>query len=210
MSSKPDNTFRRTWDKEAYAEKAKERAQAEEDELNNRRDKHRELVVRAPLAREATIQRDYKAELVAKIGTKQIVNLETGEGSGFVCAESGKVLRDSLSYLDHINGKKQQRALGLSMRVERSTLDQVKERFASHKRKKEEAERAAANPISFGDRVKGLEDDEERERAERAERKRRKKEEEASAKAAAKAEEEADADPEMLALMGFSGFGPKK
>ena len=40
---------------------------------------------------------------------------------GFMCKETGVVLRDSSSYLDHINGKKQQKALGLSMRVERST-----------------------------------------------------------------------------------------
>lgn len=29
---------------------------------------------------------------------------------GFYCKESGKILRDSLSYLDHINGKKRARA----------------------------------------------------------------------------------------------------
>ena len=44
-----------------------------------------------------------------------------GQGVGFMCKETGVVLRDSSSYLDHINGKKQQKALGLSMRVERST-----------------------------------------------------------------------------------------
>ena len=70
------------------------------------------------------------------MGTKTIVNLDTGEGLGFKCKETGVILRDSMSYLDHINGKKQQRALGMSMRVERSTVDQVKARFESHKRKR--------------------------------------------------------------------------
>jgi len=35
-------------------------------------------------------------------------------------------LRDSASYLDHINGKYHNRALGMSMRVERSTADDVR------------------------------------------------------------------------------------
>ena len=34
-------------------------------------------------------------------------------------------MKDSLTYLDHINGKKHQRNLGMSMRIERSSLDQV-------------------------------------------------------------------------------------
>ena len=36
------------------------------------------------------------------------------------------VLRDSQSYLDHINGKYHNRALGMSMNVERSTTEQVR------------------------------------------------------------------------------------
>ena len=36
------------------------------------------------------------------------------------------ILRDSASYLDHINGKYHNRALGMSMRVERSTADDVR------------------------------------------------------------------------------------
>jgi hypothetical protein len=39
--------------------------------------------------------------------------------------------------LDHINGKRHQRKLGMSMRVERSTLGQIKNRLAMHKRKHE-------------------------------------------------------------------------
>ncbi len=35
------------------------------------------------------------------------------------------ILRDSMSYLDHINGKYHNRALGMTMRVERSNADQV-------------------------------------------------------------------------------------
>lgn len=100
---------------------------------------------------------------------------------GFYCKESGKILRDSLSYLDHINGKKrarppapglltpssltsrattvvrlcppcpspstEQRALGLSMRVERSSLQQVQEKLEQKKLEKEMAKAAAPSAL---------------------------------------------------------------
>lgn len=45
--------------------------------------------------------------------------------AGYYCSVCDCILRDSQSYLDHINGKWHNRALGMSMRVERSTVDQV-------------------------------------------------------------------------------------
>ena len=65
-------------------------------------------------------------------------------------------MKDSINFLDHINGKKRksshfnftylvnlctatdQRNLGMSMRVEQSTLEQVKRRFEIVKKKKDE------------------------------------------------------------------------
>ena len=43
--------------------------------------------------------------------------------AGYYCSVCDCILRDSQSYLDHINGKWHNRALGTSMRVERSTAD---------------------------------------------------------------------------------------
>jgi len=48
------------------------------------------------------------------------------------------VVKDSINFLDHINGKKHQRNMGMSMKVERSSVEQVKQRFELLKRKKEE------------------------------------------------------------------------
>lgn len=48
------------------------------------------------------------------------------------------VVKDSINFLDHINGKKHQRNLGMSMRVERSSLDQVKKRFDMKKKEHEQ------------------------------------------------------------------------
>ena len=141
------------------------------------------------------------------MGTKTIVNLDTGEGLGFKCQETGVILRDSIAYLDHINGKKQQKALGMSMRVERSTVEQVRGAFDRVKRKKEEDDKESAE--DFAKRVKAAEEDEEELKARRAEKKKAKKEAKLLEEEKAKAQTEAEfgLDPDMAAMMGFSGFG---
>ena len=49
-----------------------------------------------------------------------------GVQAGYYCSVCDCILRDSMSYLDHINGKYHNRALGMNMRVERSTADQAR------------------------------------------------------------------------------------
>ena len=112
-----DNTARRKWDKDEYAAKAKERERLEDEKEKgkNIRPPPGAIIERKTLSLDTIIQRDYKKELEARVGTKTIVNLDTGEGLGFRCKETGVILRDSIAYLDHINGKKQQKALGMSM-----------------------------------------------------------------------------------------------
>ena len=204
-----DNTARRKWDKDEYAARAKERERLEDEKEKgkNIRPPPGAIIERKTLNLQSIIQRDYKKELEARVGTKTIVNLDTGEGLGFKCQETGVILRDSIAYLDHINGKKQQKALGMSMRVERSTVEQVRGAFDRVKRKKEDDEKESAE--DFAKRVKAAEEDEEELKARRAEKKKAKKEAKRLEEEKAKAQTEAEfgLDPDMAAMMGFSGFG---
>ena len=111
----------------------------------------------------------------------------------------------------------------MSMRVERSSLDQVKQRFASNRKKKEEEKKE----YDFEERMKELREEvrsrqnsqtnilqlldtislqEEKQKAYRREKRRNLKR-----KAAKDLEEEEDDDKkDFAALMGFSGFGGSK
>ena len=218
MSSKAagvDNTQRRKWDKDEYARRAAEREAREKAEEHGGKKpggaqprNKGGIIIREDLRMDNIIARNYKRDIESRVGTKQIVNVETGAGMGFQCKETGVVLHDSAAYLDHINGKKQMKARGLSMRVERSTVDQVKAKFeAVKKRKAEEAKNGG--PVDYNKRLAIAEADEETLKA-------RKKEKEKAKKEAKKKEEEdklaelgGGLDPEMAAMMGFSGFGGK-
>ncbi len=140
-------------------------------------------------------------DLDSRLGKSTVVtkNDPSCAAGGYYCEACDCVVKDSINYLDHINGKKHQRNLGMSMKVERSSLDQVKARFQKVKERKLEAEAAEAK-YNLESRVRDA-DEERRKYAEyKKENKKRKK----ASKAASTTEFEMD--PDMAAVMGFSGF----
>lgn len=56
--------------------------------------------------------------------------------SVFYCKTCKVQLKDSNAWYDHINGKKHNQMLGMSMVVERVSVDRVKEKLAGLKRQK--------------------------------------------------------------------------
>uniref|UniRef100_A0A061S4H3 U4/U6.U5 tri-snRNP component SNU23 n=1 Tax=Tetraselmis sp. GSL018 TaxID=582737 RepID=A0A061S4H3_9CHLO len=205
-----DNTARRKWDKEDYATKAKERdkkeAEAEESALDA---KKRKRLERDPLHQGIIVQRShlkarsYSLNLEARLGKTQVVtpNTPLNQQAGYYCNVCDCILRDSATYLDHINGKWHQRALGMSMRVERSTAQDVKKRLEEHKNQKYQATDVDTVADGFDRRVLEAEEEAERQREERREKKKEKK------KAAEDDDGGEEGDPDMMALMGFGGFG---
>lgn len=107
--------------------------------------KKRKRLERDPLHQGLIVQRanlkprDFQIDLAAKLHKSQVVSvtMPLSQQAGYYCSVCDCVLRDSMSYLDHLNGKWHNRALGMSMRVEKSTAEQVRSRLEEAKRKKE-------------------------------------------------------------------------
>ena len=136
MAAKPQgkaDNFRRTWDSEEYEKLAKERLENENKEPAAKRSN-------VPVKRELLKPREHEVDLDSSLGKSVVItkSTPTSQQGGYFCNVCDCIVKDSINFLDHINGKKHQRNLGMSMRVERSSLDQVKKRFEMNKRKQEE------------------------------------------------------------------------
>ena len=73
--------------------------------------------------------------LEAKVNKRKLVTEATplAQVGGYFCELCQCTLTDSSTWLDHINGTKHQRRLGLSMRVEAASADAVRARLAAVK-----------------------------------------------------------------------------
>jgi U4/U6.U5 tri-snRNP component SNU23 len=166
-------------------------------------------------------------KLDSKVGSTEFVTETTSTSTTAVVTLSGGVgwhckvcdcfLKDSLTYLDHINGRKHQRYLGYSMRAEKSTLDDVKEKLrqiAESSSKQYTPKEISSNSANLQLDQKNLNSNsrpieridlsarkEERTRRRQERLKRIEMEEEQDEE-----EEEDGIDPEIRAMMGFSSF----
>ena len=310
------NVKRRTWDVEAYEQKARERVAAEEaaaaasgqqqqqqpfkkkqqtygqqhgtndDEAAAARkrikltddddDNKEEFMPAEPGAagpqgseRAFLKPRRGKVDINSKIGTTEMISVEaatktsllggkdssntdaannnkdggvTKTGVGWHCRVCDCFLKDSMTYLSHINGRKHQRKLGFSMRVERSSKDQMLSRLSQLTQEKERNEKKSDtatalllqnNETHYQDVVQQKDEELAQKKLEKARRRKEKKEKKrlglmGSAMSSnndaqsddnnneeggealeeqEEEEEEEDVNPDMAAMMGFSGFG---
>ena len=145
-------------------------------------------------------------------------------------------MKDSASYLDHINGKKRelcccvyfcqfhsflkiisdQRALGFSMRVERADVDAVKRRLDDLRQKVVQSKAREAIVVTKESTFDDYENKLNVQLMEQEARKKRKRDEAIEAKKKqhqATTEEEQDeveGGEDIAAMMGFQGFGTSK
>lgn len=184
MSMRPDD-HRRKWDKKEYERKALDRIQKDDDKDE------------PPVARQPLQRREYKVDLDSKLGKSVVISKATpsSQSGGYYCDVCDCVVKDSINFLDHINGKKHQRNLGMSMKISRSTLDQVKERFQLNKKKIELKQKQPQYDLES--RVKDLDEARDKYKQELKEKKKRKHDE---------AFNEGGED-DIAMMMGFTGFG---
>eukprot|EP00612_Vaucheria_litorea_P005913 CAMPEP_0171460558 /NCGR_PEP_ID=MMETSP0945-20130129/5378_1 /TAXON_ID=109269 /ORGANISM="Vaucheria litorea, Strain CCMP2940" /LENGTH=228 /DNA_ID=CAMNT_0011986769 /DNA_START=6 /DNA_END=692 /DNA_ORIENTATION=+ len=216
------NVERRSWDKELYEKKALERLERGDDfvddEEQSRINSSKEEFQTAPEgaagptgSKRAYLKaRESKIDLDSKLNKTQVVTSSTtGSGQGgYWCEVCKCILKDSIAYLDHINGKKHLRTLGFSMRVEKSSADAVREKLEQLKRKMNEKSKLSGTKKKsavqeYEERLAEAAANEEKAKAEKKEEKEKAKEE---------AGEELDEETSAMAeMMGFGGFaGGKK
>ncbi|KAH0998523.1 zinc finger matrin-type protein 2-like [Dendroctonus ponderosae] len=196
MSMRPDD-HRRKWDREEYEKLAEDRKRAEQelkDDVDNKKKG-------PPVKREFLKIREYKVDLDSKLGKSIVIskNTPTSQSGGYYCNVCDCVVKDSINFLDHINGKKHQRNLGMSMKVERSSLDSVKQRFELNKKKMQEKKK----DYDLQTRLTEIAEEEEKLREYRREKRKEKRKTE-------EMKDDLDVPNELASIMGFSGFGCSK
>lgn len=199
------NDFRRTWDTDEYEKKARERmghdADSDDDAPGgsgeSRRKKTNETE-EGPKPKQMLKPREHKVDLEAKLGKTVVISkaTPTSQAGGFFCDVCDCVVKDSINYLDHINGKKHQRNMGMTMKVKKSTLDDVKARFELLKKQKDEKKKE----YDVQERMKELKEEEDRLKEYRREKKKEKK----------RKRDDSDEEDEMSKMMGFSKFSSGK
>nr|XP_046909040.1 LOW QUALITY PROTEIN: zinc finger matrin-type protein 2-like [Dermatophagoides farinae] len=223
MNNSAGNDFRRRWDRDEYERKAQERLQKNkrknpDDDKNDDQknldneidgdddddddDKQSEQI--AAKKRENLKARSFKVDLESKLGKTVVISKATpsSQAGGYHCPVCDCVVKDSINYLDHINGKKHQKNLGMNMRISRSTLDDVKERFQMKLKEKMEKK----NEYDIEEKMKELREEEEKLKAYRKQ-KRKERQQQQEQQQKKKSDGDDDDHDEMASMMGFASFG---
>ncbi|KAL8291979.1 hypothetical protein RQP46_001445 [Phenoliferia psychrophenolica] len=154
-----------------------------------------------PKPTELMRQREGSLELDKNVGKTMIVSGNTG--TGFYCDVCKRTNKDSVAYLDHINGRSHLRRIGQTTKVVKSTLNDVRAKIADLRAKTASA--SQTKQYDFEQRLREIR------LAEQAAKEARKEEKKAKKEALRPKEAEAPpVDEEMMGMMGFAGFGAGK
>ena len=194
---------RKKWNVAEFEARARERLDNQALEAQVKEAQRRQA---KGVRREDLKAREFKVDLDSRVGKSVVINKSTAsaDAGGYYCDVCDCVVKDSINFLDHINGKKHQKNMGMSMRVKRSTLDEVKARFETKLVEREQKKKE----YDYQERVKDLQEEEQK----LAEYRRQKKADLKKRKRPAPKDDDASGgmDPQMAAMMGFGGFGSKK
>lgn len=218
-----DTDFRKKYDLEEYAAKAKAREQAEKEERKARWEaKMQGKKYYKPLdgSETLTTARSHTHDFSKLIGTSMLVPAgagvgKRGRGAGFYCEACDLTFKDNMQYVEHTNSMQHQRAIGATGEVKKATAEEVHARIELLWQREQEKKKEQV--VSLKERLQVRKEEEEKEREERRrkrkeaeERRRREKQEAAKIKTEygddVRIEGEHDED-DMMAALGFTGFG---
>lgn len=224
---KTDALGRKVWDQDAAMERAKSNIMFGPERIGRRKDP----VIPLPSSQRTYLKgRTVDLELDKTLGQSKVVTAHTIKPmqGGYWCSVCECLLKDSSTYLEHVNGRRHNRNLGMNMKVEKIGIDRVREKLKGMQKDAE----APTEPEDIVARLQKIEEEQEEKKRRKKEKKRKKKggdeaenDEEPvpkKAKAAAEDDEEDDDDDDadqagegeeteemkMLKAMGLpTGFG---
>lgn len=184
-STTSDTSFRKTWDRAEYAAKAEARETKVKEEGKARYEAKlagKKYITRAstpPDAKE-TQSRTSRLDVASNVGKTTLVPAgsatgKRGKGAGFYCADCDLTFKDNLQFVDHLNSRQHLVAVGQSGEVRKAGVDEVRERLAWLKRKREEETKTDIVDLRARLEVRGAADERAREEKRRKRRERRRK-----------------------------------
>lgn len=173
-----DTDFRKTWDADEYAAKAK----AKEDERREEAKLRYEAKLEGktyhkyvdPSTLESTSARGSRLDVASMVGKSSLVPAGSGigrrgRGAGFYCEACDLTYKDNVQYIEHLNSKQHLVNTGQSGEVKRATLKDVEDKIDEliMRKKAKEEEDARLGEVDIGARIKKAEEISEKEREER-------------------------------------------
>ncbi|EEH39994.1 hypothetical protein PAAG_02183 [Paracoccidioides lutzii Pb01] len=177
-TSTSDTSFRKTWDREEYAQKAAAaEAKSKEESKARYEAKLAGKKYHAPVdfsSLEATSSRSERLNVASMVGKTTIIPAgsavgKRGRGAGFYCPDCDLTYKDNMQFVEHLNSKQHLIATGQSGEVVKATVEDVRQRlrWLSHKKRMAEEEERKAGQLDLGERLKTREEEEARDREEK-------------------------------------------
>lgn len=170
-----DTSFRKTWDRAEYAQRAADEEAKRKEEGRARYEaalagkKYHRRASTPPDAKD-TEARKSRLDVASFVGKTQLVPAgaavgKRGRGAGFYCEACDLTFKDNLQYVEHLNSKQHLQNTGQTGQVKKASAQEVRDRLAWLKRKMEEEERDKVLDLST--RLETAREKEEREREEK-------------------------------------------
>jgi len=182
-----DALGRKVWDKDHFIERAKNNIMFGPERIGRRKDP----VIPLPSSQRTFLkQRTQDLALDKNLGKSQVVTQHTIKPmqGGYWCSVCECLLKDSSTWLEHINGRRHNRNLGMNMKVEKIGIDRVREKLKAMRKVPEDE----AEPEDIAARIQALEEEQEAKKLRKKEKKKRKKGKGTAAEGGGEEDEEDD------------------